>query len=232
MLGYLLVMLVLRKVSWRVPVAFTLAAAAPLGGYLVWYHDTHGVYAFDQVGGRALYSRVMSVADCERLDLTDRQRLLCVPEPPSQRPEAPDHWGWSPDSPVNKYFPTTDDDPFLREFGLTVIRFPERPNTPCYAAFYTPTPTLPDPPEFVPQPGTPLRSALAAYSEVVAASRGPMLGVGSVAFGMYEPRYGVTSVLLFPLATAIALHGPAAPLGHRSRRPARARALTSHRAAP
>jgi hypothetical protein len=229
----------------------------------------------------------MSISDCGRLELTDQQRLLCVPEPPSERPESPDYWGWDTGSPAAKYFPSLNDDPFLRSFGLTVIkqqpgdylllvaketswhflpraplsadtlcrfggwRLPARPNTLCHATFYDNHPVFANSPENVPQPSTVLRSALARYSQVVAAVRGPTLalalllalgamlwrprrggrrhtadallftGAGfglllaSVAFGMYEPRYAVTSVFLLPIAAALALrrhHREPAPL--------------------
>lgn len=209
---FLLVKMAIGQAGWRAAAAYALAASAPLVAYVLWFHATHGVYAFEQIGGRGLYSRVMSIAECERLNLTERQRLLCVTTPPSTRPEAADYWGFSPNSPGNLYFPDLDEDPFLREFGMTVIRqqtwdyvrlvgretswhfrpraplseptlcrfggwrFPEQPNTPCNAAYYALNPAT-QRLDLVPQPSTPLRSALAQYTEVSAAVRGPLLGV-------------------------------------------------------
>jgi hypothetical protein len=240
-LAFLVVKLLIGQAGWQAPVAYTLAVVAPLVGYLLWFQATYDVYRFEQMGGRALYSRVMSIADCERLVLTPRQRLLCVPEPPSGRPEAADYWGWSPDSPARKYFGRPKDDPFLREFGVTVIRqqagdyvrlvaeetswhfrpkaplsaptlcrfggwrFPERPSTPCNAAFYYPTPMVADRPEVVPQPSTPLRSALATYSSVSGAVRGPLLGIALLvvlAVAAWRPRRGGWRHSVDPLLVA------------------------------
>jgi hypothetical protein len=278
-LCYLVGLMLAGRTKWWSVAAFVLAAVAPLTAYVVWFHHVFGVYSFDQISGRALYSRVMTIADCHKLDLTASQSLLCVPQPPSQRPDVPDYWGWSGDSPGKKYFPSFTDDPFLREFGLTVIRqqpvdylrmvaeetfwhfrpeaplststhcrfggwqLPARPNTACNAAFYSDTPTPADAPKIVPQPETPLRAVLADYSASASAARGPVLGfamlvalaplvwrprrravggwrdgadallfatagfgllVASVAFGMYEPRYAVSSVFLIPIGAAAA----------------------------
>jgi hypothetical protein len=210
---YLIGLVLAKRTRWYALVAFVAAAGLPLAGYMTWYHHFHGVYGFDQMGGRALYSRVMTIADCDKLDLTDRQRLLCVPEPPAQRPENPDYWGWNPNSPGNKYFRSVTNDPFLRQFGMTVIKqqpgdylrmvvketswyfrpeaplskatlcrfggweLPERPDTTCHAAYYRDVANPKLAPKPVAQPSSPLRAALADYSVVTSAIRGPMLGV-------------------------------------------------------
>lgn len=267
--GYLLVKLLVKQTSRWAPLAFLLAVTVPLIAYLSWFHHFYDSYSLERLSGRALYGRVMSIADCDRLQLTDRQRMLC-PDPPPAHPEAVD-WVWGRDSPASKYFRDIKEDPFLREFGFTVIRqqtgdylflvaketswhflpkspqsdlcwfggwrLPARPNTACQASYFG------SDADHTPQPATPLRAALARYSQVSATVRGPILalmllvvlaavawrprrggggrdsmdallvaalGLGlllaSVAFGMYEPRYAVTSAFLMPLAGALALH--------------------------
>jgi Glycosyl transferase family 2 len=77
------------------------AFAVPLGGYLVWMHQTHGVYAFSTWRGKHLYARVAPFAQCDRLGaLTAQQRLLCDSRPVEERP-GPERYLWGdPDAPV------------------------------------------------------------------------------------------------------------------------------------
>jgi hypothetical protein len=118
-LGYL----VLRRAGWRQVAGFTIAVMLPLGGYLVWYHQSYGVYTVSQYQGRFLYGRVMTFADCGRLHLTAKQRTLCTTQPPSMRPDRPDFWVWSGSAanPASKYR-SVKDDPLLNGFALAVIR--------------------------------------------------------------------------------------------------------------
>lgn len=82
-------------------VALLVSFSVPLGGYLVWMHQTHGVYAFTTWRGKHLYARVAPFAQCERLgDLTAQQRLLCDNRPLEERP-GPERYLWGdPGAPV------------------------------------------------------------------------------------------------------------------------------------
>ena len=67
--------------------ALLIAFAIPLGGYLVWMHQVHGVYAFTTWRGKHLYARVAPFAQCDRLgSLGASQRLLCDSRPVEARP--------------------------------------------------------------------------------------------------------------------------------------------------
>jgi hypothetical protein len=74
--------------------ALLIAFAIPLGGYLAWMHQAHGVYAFTTWRGKHLYARVAPFAQCERLGtLTAQQRLLCDDTPVAERP-GPESYLW------------------------------------------------------------------------------------------------------------------------------------------
>jgi hypothetical protein len=83
----LAVYLICRRVGVLRIATMLVAFAIPLGGYLVWMHATHGVYAFTTWRGKHLYARVAPFAQCERLgELTAEQRLLCDSRPVEERP--------------------------------------------------------------------------------------------------------------------------------------------------
>ena len=116
-----LYLLVRRAGWWRIG-AFLLPVVAIIGGYAVWYHHSHQIYALGQFQGRFLYARVMTVADCAKLDLTVTQRNLCMPNPPHEWKQRPDQYIWNPTSPANTLYKSTDYDPFLNDFAKTVIK--------------------------------------------------------------------------------------------------------------
>ncbi|HYN95016.1 MAG TPA: hypothetical protein VES42_14300 [Pilimelia sp.] len=117
--GYLL----LRWPGWRPVLAFGLVTAVLLGGYATWYNAAHGVFALGQFQGRFLYARVMTIAECDRLELTERQRTLCVDTPPEQRPQRNDRYVWVIRlSPARALYWGTGNDEFLGDFAKTVIR--------------------------------------------------------------------------------------------------------------
>jgi glycosyltransferase involved in cell wall biosynthesis len=89
------VYLVCRRAGLMRIGALLIAFAIPLGGYLAWMHETHGVYAFTTWRGKHLYARVAPFAQCERLGaLTAQQRLLCDSRPVEERP-GPEWYLWS-----------------------------------------------------------------------------------------------------------------------------------------
>jgi hypothetical protein len=120
-LALALVYLLVRRAGIVRLAAFALPVVALLGGYMVWYHHSYGVYAFGQYQGRFLYARVMPIADCTKLKLTAEQQKLCMPNPPAEWTQRPDGYIWSTSSPAMKYYPSPDDDPVLNKFATTVI---------------------------------------------------------------------------------------------------------------
>jgi hypothetical protein len=114
--------LLIRRVGIKPLAAFALPIVAVLGSYLVWYQSNHGVYAFGQYSGRFLYARVAPIADCDKLDLTAEERVLCTPTVPDNWDQRPDMYIWSGASPATKYYPGVEDDKILGGFANKVIR--------------------------------------------------------------------------------------------------------------
>jgi hypothetical protein len=86
-------------------VALVLAFAAPVAGYMAWFHSVHGSYAITSYGGRFLYARVAPFADCRGLSLPPAERGLCPPQPLGHRLQADDYMWTHSLSPVFKVKP-------------------------------------------------------------------------------------------------------------------------------
>ena len=114
--------LLVRRVGWLRLGAFVLPVAVVLGGYMTWYHSTYRVYAFGQYQGRFLYGRVMSFADCDKLELTPQQRTLCLPDAPPSWQQKSDQYIWNHKSPAWLLYSDLSYDPFLGDFAKTVIK--------------------------------------------------------------------------------------------------------------
>ena len=112
----MVVYLVCRRAGYLRLGALLVAFAIPLGGYLVWMQQVHGVYAFTTWRGKHLYARVAPFAECQRLgELTADQRLLCDDRPLTERP-GPEQYLWSRDAQVR-----TLPDSLLLGFAQKVI---------------------------------------------------------------------------------------------------------------
>jgi hypothetical protein len=116
--GLGLLYLLIRRVGWRALAGFALAVVLPIGGYLAWYHSSHGVYATTQYSGRFLYGRVAPFADCTRTPVHGAEARLCETRHISGNP---DDYVWHSNSPGRRYFPSVKDDPKLSDFATRVI---------------------------------------------------------------------------------------------------------------
>jgi len=99
--------------SWRVwrPLvaglaAFAVATAAPVLAYEALYDHQHGQFNMNTSTGVFLYSRVMTFADCSKMNLSSDPELLslCTTVPPDQRPIS-QAYIWTPASPLNRFPP-------------------------------------------------------------------------------------------------------------------------------
>ena len=78
--------LIAARRRWRATLALAVAAALPLGAYVVAYHHQHGKYATSSFGAHYLYLRMGLIADCTSLDVPQYEQVLCLRHvPPSQR---------------------------------------------------------------------------------------------------------------------------------------------------
>jgi hypothetical protein len=96
--------------AWRPLVAglaaFAVATAAPVLAYEALYDHQHGQFNMNTSTGVFLYSRVMTFADCSKMNLSSDPELLalCTTVPPAQRPIA-QAYIWTPASPLDRFPP-------------------------------------------------------------------------------------------------------------------------------
>ncbi|WP_245665942.1 phospholipid carrier-dependent glycosyltransferase [Actinoplanes subtropicus] len=117
------VYLLVRRAGILRIIAYVVPAVALLGGYMAFYHQHWGVYAMGEYQGRFLYARIVSIADCDKLKLTDDQRKLCLPNPTHSTSwdQRPDQFLWAASSPAYQFHRSEKDDPILQKYALTVI---------------------------------------------------------------------------------------------------------------
>jgi hypothetical protein len=117
LVAIVVVYLLVRRVGWRAFVAFAVGWALVAGGYATMFDVQHGVFAFERAGGRFLYARVATFADCPTLKgLPANERFLC----PDPRNLHNTNWYlWSKHSPIRG---VPNRDPRVRAFAVRVIR--------------------------------------------------------------------------------------------------------------
>jgi hypothetical protein len=94
----------------------------PIGGYLVWYHQHHGVYATNQVQGRFLWSRTTSFVDCERHDFTPAEQDICPKTWVVRRPPPDEYvWGYDEEHLTQRFHPEITDDEVFASFARKAI---------------------------------------------------------------------------------------------------------------
>jgi len=97
--------------AWRPLVAglvgFGVLAAVPNVAYMALYDHQHGQFSENTANGVFLYSRVMTFAECSKMNLSSDPSLLalCTTVPPDQRPIA-QAYIWTPASPLDRFPPT------------------------------------------------------------------------------------------------------------------------------
>ena len=103
---YLLLCFGMSRTGWRTlvsgVVAFVVLAVAPVAGYAGWYDLQHGAFNTSESTGVFLYSRVMTFADCAKMQLSPDLLSLCTTVPPAQRPIA-QAYIWTAASPLHRF---------------------------------------------------------------------------------------------------------------------------------
>jgi hypothetical protein len=103
---YLLVVLGLSRVGGRTLLAsvaaFVVVGVAPVVGYAGWFDIQHGQFNTSDSTGVFLYSRVMTFAECSRMQLPPDLLPLCTTVPPAQRPIA-QAYIWTAASPLSRF---------------------------------------------------------------------------------------------------------------------------------
>jgi len=82
--------MIIRRVSWRGVAATLVMAIIPLLGYSGWFWLDHGQFAMSESTGVFLYSRVMTFAECNKMQLPVDELPLCTTRRrPSGRSRSP-----------------------------------------------------------------------------------------------------------------------------------------------
>jgi hypothetical protein len=85
-----LVAMLLRRAGWRRLLALAVAGLVPIVAYAGWFHHTTGKYALSE-SGVMLYSRVMTFAECDKMDPPADLRPLCDYVPTYHRPPSQEY---------------------------------------------------------------------------------------------------------------------------------------------
>ncbi|WP_245647142.1 hypothetical protein [Microtetraspora niveoalba] len=93
-----LLVLALRRVSWRALAALALAGTLPLAGYAAWYGAVHGKVALSGADGVALWARTMTFADCAVIAPPPELAPLC---PNGAVQDAASEYVWDAEASIN-----------------------------------------------------------------------------------------------------------------------------------
>ena len=122
-----LVYCLLAGPHWRArligAVAVVVGFATPVGTYMAWYHDEHGVYALSELGPRSWYMRTTAFVDCTQLSVPSYQQVLCPTEPRGERHD-PTYYGWDDQQTLPRLDPPsgTTENEALSDFARSAIR--------------------------------------------------------------------------------------------------------------
>ncbi|HUK69220.1 MAG TPA: hypothetical protein VLW50_10795 [Streptosporangiaceae bacterium] len=115
--------LIVCRAGWRAVTAVCAAAAAPLAGYILWFHAVNGQFALDSTDGIYLWGRTAAFAECDVIKPPPAQAWLCPRLPPAQR-AASSAQVWQPTSPLRwqhgQVFSARENDLAMR-FALRAI---------------------------------------------------------------------------------------------------------------
>jgi hypothetical protein len=102
LLAIFAVYMIIRRLSWRKVLATVVVCLVPVFGYAAVFYLEHGQFAMSEADGVFLYSRVMTFADCSKMNVPADELALCTVVPPDQRPIAQEYI-WSAASPLGRY---------------------------------------------------------------------------------------------------------------------------------
>jgi hypothetical protein len=110
LLAVFAVYMIITRVSWRKVAAAIVVCFIPVVAYAGVFDLEHGQFAMSDATGVFLYSRVMTFAECAKMDIPltapDNAELsLCTPVPPDKRPVA-QAYIWTSPSPLDTFSPS------------------------------------------------------------------------------------------------------------------------------
>ena len=105
LLAVFIIYMIIRRFNWRKIVATLLMGLVPAFIYAVAFDLEHGQFAMSDATGVFLYSRVMTFAECSKMQVPVNELWLCTdPVPPNERPIAQSYI-WTPATPLDRFPP-------------------------------------------------------------------------------------------------------------------------------
>jgi hypothetical protein len=89
-----LIAMLVRRAGWLRLITLAVVGLAPIGAYMLWFHNTYGQYALTESQGTFLYSRVSTFAYCYYMKPPALLHYLCDTTPLQYRPP-PGDYIWS-----------------------------------------------------------------------------------------------------------------------------------------
>jgi hypothetical protein len=107
LLAIFAVYMIIKRFSWRRIVAAVGMCLIPVFAYAGAFDLEHGQFAMSDATGIFLYSRVMTFADCSKMNVPTDELWLCSTLPPGQRPIAQDQiWRSKSYTPLDRWPPS------------------------------------------------------------------------------------------------------------------------------
>ena len=104
MLAVFVVYMIIRRFNWRKIAALLVVGVVPAFIYAGAFDLEHGQFAMSDATGVFLYSRVMTFAECSKMNVPTDELWLCTNVPPDQRPIA-QAYIWTAATPLDGYSP-------------------------------------------------------------------------------------------------------------------------------
>jgi hypothetical protein len=103
LLAVFIVYMIIRRFNWRKIAATVVVGLVPAFIYAGAFDLQHGQFAMSDATGVFLYSRVMTFAECSKMNVPVNELMLCTVIPPGKRPIA-QAYIWTSATPLD-YFP-------------------------------------------------------------------------------------------------------------------------------
>jgi len=105
LLAIFAVYLIIRGFGWRKVAATIATCLIPVLGYVGLFDAEHGQFAMNDATGVFLYSRVMTFAECAKMQVPADELFLCTTVPPDKRPIAQEYI-WDAQTPLLRLVPS------------------------------------------------------------------------------------------------------------------------------
>jgi hypothetical protein len=104
LLAVFVIYMIIRRFNWRKIAATLVVGLVPAFIYAGAFDLQHGQFAMSDATGVFLYSRVMTFAECSKMNVPANELWLCTTVPPGQRPIAQSYI-WTSATPLDRFPP-------------------------------------------------------------------------------------------------------------------------------